>query len=59
MRAGDKKAGCFVSIQKGEIMGMWIELGIFVLVLLFGLHQIWDVKREQRKRSQQKSDPEA
>ena len=40
-------------------MGMWIELGIFVLVLLFGLHQIWDVKLEQRKRSQQKSDPEA
>jgi ABC-type nickel/cobalt efflux system permease component RcnA len=40
-------------------MGMWIELGIFVLVLLFGLHQIWDVKREQRKRLQQKSDPEA
>ena len=40
-------------------MGMWIELGIFVLVLLFGLHQIWAVKREQRKRSQQKSDTEA
>ena len=45
--------------QKGEVMGMWIELGIFVLVLLFGLHQIWDVKTEQRKRSQQKSDPES
>lgn len=40
-------------------MGMWIELGIFLLVLLFGVHQIWDVKKEQRKRTQQKNDPEA
>ena len=40
-------------------MGMWIELGIFLLVLLFGVHQIWDVKKEQRKRTQQKHDPEA
>ena len=29
---------------------MWIEMGIFVLVILFALHQIRDVKREQRKR---------
>jgi hypothetical protein len=40
-------------------MGMWIELGIFVLVLLFGIHQIWDVRREQRKRQQQNADPES
>lgn len=40
-------------------MGMWIELGIFLLVLLFGVHQIWDVKKEQRKRTQQKNDPDA
>ena len=31
-------------------MGMWIELGIFVLVLVFGLWQIQDVKKERRKR---------
>ncbi len=31
-------------------MGMWIEMGIFVLVLVFGLWQIQDVKKERRKR---------
>lgn len=35
---------------------MWIELGIFVLVILFGVHQIRDVKREQRKRLGEKKD---
>jgi hypothetical protein len=29
---------------------MWIELGIFFLVLIFGIHQIRDVRKEQRKR---------
>lgn len=38
-------------------MGMWIELGIFVLVLIFGVQQIREVRREQRKRRQQPSDP--
>jgi hypothetical protein len=37
-------------------MGMWIEMGIFVLVILFGVHQIRDVKREQRKRLGEKKD---
>jgi hypothetical protein len=37
-------------------MGMWIEMGIFVLVILFALHQIRDVKREQRKRLDGKRD---
>jgi hypothetical protein len=31
---------------------MWIELGIFFLVLIFGIHQIRDVKKEQRKRAE-------
>lgn len=31
-------------------MGMWIELGIFIVVILFAMHQISDVRREQRKR---------
>lgn len=31
-------------------MGMWIELGIFIIVILFAMHQIRDVRREQRKR---------
>ncbi len=30
-------------------MGIWMELGIFVLVLAFGMWQIHDVKRELRK----------
>jgi hypothetical protein len=37
-------------------MGMWIEMGIFVLVILFALHQIRDVKREQLKRLDEKKD---
>jgi len=37
-------------------MGMWIEMGILVLVILFALHQIRDVKREQRKRLDEKKD---
>ncbi len=36
-------------------MGIWIELGLFVLVLAFGLWQIRDVKKE-RARHQKKSD---
>jgi len=35
---------------------MWIEMGIFVIVLLFALHQISDVKREQRKLLDEKKD---
>ena len=31
-------------------------MGIFVLVILFSLHQIRDVKREQRKRLDEKKD---
>ena len=33
-------------------MGIWIETGVFLLVLAFGLWQIQDVKKERRKRSQ-------
>jgi hypothetical protein len=36
-------------------MGMWIELGIFIIVILFAVHQIHDVKREQRKRTEEKN----
>lgn len=36
-------------------MGIWIETGVFLLVLAFGLWQIHDVKKERRKRSQSKS----
>ena len=31
-------------------------MGIFVLVILFALHQIRDVKSEQRKRLNEKKD---
>jgi hypothetical protein len=39
-------------------MGIWIELGIFVLVLAFGLWQIHDVGQERRKREAAKQKPE-
>lgn len=31
---------------------MWIELGLFFLVLIFGIQQIRDVRKEQRKRAE-------
>jgi len=37
-------------------MGMWIELGIFIIVILFAMHQIRDVRREQRKREIRRSE---
>jgi len=33
---------------------MWIELGLFIVVMLFAIHQIRDVRKEQRKRAEQK-----
>ncbi len=39
-------------------MGMWIELGIFIIVILFAMHQIRDVKREQRKREASRREQE-
>ena len=36
---------------KGETVGIWIETGVFLLVLAFGIWQIQDVKKERRKRS--------
>jgi ABC-type nickel/cobalt efflux system permease component RcnA len=35
-------------------MGIWVELGIFAMVLAFGLWQLWDVKKTiaARKRAE-------
>ncbi len=33
-------------------MGMWIELGIFIVVMVFALQQIREVRREQARRRQ-------
>lgn len=33
---------------------MWIELGLFALVFVFAIHQIRDVRKEQRKRAEKK-----
>ncbi len=35
-------------------MGIWIELGVFLLVFVFGLHQLYDLKKEKLKREQSK-----
>jgi hypothetical protein len=37
-------------------MGMWIELGIFVLVILFAVQQIREVRREQAKRARERGE---
>ena len=31
-------------------MGIWIELGVFLLVFVFAIHQFHDLKQEKRKR---------
>jgi len=41
-------------MPRRQAMGIWIELGIFVLVLGFGLWQIQDVKRERSRRAASK-----
>lgn len=35
-------------------MGMWIEFGLFCLVLVFALHQFHDLKKEKQKREKQR-----
>jgi hypothetical protein len=35
-------------------MGIWIELGIFLLVFVFALHQFHDLKKERLKRELQR-----
>ncbi len=31
-------------------MGIWIELGIFFVVIAFGFYQLYDVKKAQAER---------
>ncbi len=40
-------------------MGMWIELGVFVIVLAFGVWQIYDVGLARRKSEALKKTAEA
>jgi hypothetical protein len=35
-------------------MGIWIELGVFLLVFVFAAHQMHDLKKEKRKREEEK-----
>jgi len=41
--------------MEGE-MGIWIELGVFLLVFAFGVHQLYDLKKERLKRERQQKD---
>ena len=36
------------------MMGIWLELGIFVLVIVFAVWQIRDVRKAQEKTRQQR-----
>lgn len=40
---------------KESDMGMWIELGIFILVIVFALWQIQDVKKARAKTQAHKA----
>lgn len=33
-------------------MGIWIELGVFLLVVIFAIHQLNDLKKEKLKREE-------
>ena len=33
-------------------MGIWIELGVFMLVFVFAAHQMHDLKKEKKKREE-------
>lgn len=35
-------------------MGIWIELGVFLLVFVFAAHQMHDLKKEKKKREAEK-----
>ena len=37
-------------------MGIWIELGVFLLALAWGLWQLHDLKKERRKREQRQAE---
>ena len=37
-------------------MGIWIELGVFVLALAFGLWQIHDVKKAMKERQRREAE---
>ena len=45
--------------DRGLLMGIWIELGVFGLVFVFALHQWNDLKKEKLKREQQKASADA
>lgn len=36
-------------------MGIWLELGIFLVILAFGVWQLFDVKKAIREREQQRA----
>ena len=40
----------FRSAQSGASVGIWIELGVFLLVFVFAAWQFHDLKREKQKR---------
>lgn len=36
--------------SKASVMAIWMELGIFLVVLAFGVWQLWDVKKARAER---------
>jgi hypothetical protein len=37
-------------------VGIWVELGVFLLVFIFGAHQLVDLKRERQMREQRREE---
>lgn len=44
------------AVRRGDRMGIWIELGVFLLVFAFGIHQLYDLKQERLKRERRQAD---
>ena len=40
-------------------MGIWLELGIFLVILAFGVWQLYDVKKLIREREQRQASEKA
>ena len=52
LRSFHEESGSSESASRGGVM--WIELGLFLVVIAFAIHQIRDVRKEQRKRAAEK-----
>jgi heme exporter protein D len=42
-------------LREAHGMGIWLELGVFLVILAFGVWQLYDVKKVIREREQRQA----